>query len=190
MSSRIDEIVKQQAAHSALFDSHDSYKIVQRSEIRKMLNSIDYLLSQLKDGGAKNEIWHKPDEEMPAHVELIAVHGDWLTFSIGDKRELEIVNRLNAWTTRKELVQSARDQIATAPTETSARCGELGVDTAFPLSETLRLLVEWAQHLHVSHECDCNGWEQRWFLVEAAQRYRDEIKCIFPASTEQAGEKG
>jgi hypothetical protein len=50
--SRIDEIRKQQAQHSALFDSHDSYKIVQRSEIREMLNSIDYLLSQLKDGGA------------------------------------------------------------------------------------------------------------------------------------------
>jgi len=80
------------------------------------------------------------------------------------------------------LVQGIR-QRATASTQTSARCGDLGMDTAFPLSETLRLLVEWAQHLHVSHECDCTGWEQRSFLIEAAQRYCNEIKCVFPAST-------
>lgn len=45
----------------------------------------------------------------------------------------------------------------------AATAVERGADTNFPLSETLRLLVEWAQHLHDSHECDCDGWEQRSF---------------------------
>jgi hypothetical protein len=52
---------------------------------------------------------------------------------------------------------------------------DLGLDTNFPLSETLRLMVEWMQHLHESHNCDCHGWEQRSFLIEAAERYQREI---------------
>ena len=74
--------------------------------------------------------------------------------------------------------------IATTLTAGGERCaGQLGVETAFPLSETLRLSVEWLKHLHDSHECDCTGWEQRSFLIEAAQRYQQEIasKCVFPA---------
>lgn len=65
---------------------------------------------------------------------------------------------------------------------------ELGADTNFPLSETLRLLVQWAQHLHVSHECDCDGWEQRSFLIEAAQRYRHQItQAAAPADNDAEG---
>jgi hypothetical protein len=52
---------------------------------------------------------------------------------------------------------------------------DLGLDTNFPLSETLRLMVEWMQHLHESHNCDCHGWEQRSFLIVAAQRYQSTI---------------
>jgi hypothetical protein len=59
------------------------------------------------------------------------------------------------------------------PSTEAAR--DLGVDTNFPLSETLRLMVEWLQHLHESHNCDCHGWEQRSFLIEAAERYQREI---------------
>jgi len=57
---------------------------------------------------------------------------------------------------------------------------DLGVDTNLPLSETLRLSVEWLQHLHDDHDCDCHGWEQRSFLIEAAQRYRGEIASTTP----------
>ena len=51
----------------------------------------------------------------------------------------------------------------------------VGLDTNFPLSETLRLAVEWLRHLHDDHNCDCTGWEQRSFVVEAAERYQRDI---------------
>lgn len=62
-------------------------------------------------------------------------------------------------------------------------------DTNFPLSDTLKLLVEWAQHLHDSHNCDCHGWEQRSFLIEAAQRYQNEIAQAAPAAQQEDAER-
>lgn len=53
---------------------------------------------------------------------------------------------------------------------------ERGNDTAFPLSQVLLLMAVWLEHLHVAHECDCDGWEQRSFLVEAANKFRAEIE--------------
>jgi hypothetical protein len=57
------------------------------------------------------------------------------------------------------------------------RIVERGGDTDWPLSEVLRHLVEWAQHLHVSHECDCHGWEARTFAVDAAAAYIKQIRA-------------
>lgn len=76
-----------------------------------------------------------------------------------------------------------RDSASATSAAPTVDTRELGADTNFPLSETLMLSVEWLQHLHDSHECDCHGWEQRSFLIKAAQRYREEIKQNSTAAT-------
>jgi hypothetical protein len=53
-------------------------------------------------------LWHHADEPMPRDEEILVIHGEWFTFSIGYAQELETVSQIRAWCTRKDLILSAR----------------------------------------------------------------------------------
>lgn len=74
--------------------------------------------------------------------------------------------------------------------EAPAGAEQQGVDTNWPLSDTLMRLVFWAQHLHDDHNCDCHGWEERSFIIAAAETYAAQIATSpSPDSIRQAAEE-
>lgn len=60
-----------------------------------------------------------------------------------------------------------------------------GADTNWPLSDVLTKAVEWLRHLNDHHNCDCHGWEERSFIIEAAERYANEIAATGAEGGEQ-----
>jgi len=43
----------------------------------------------------------------------------------------------------------------------------------WPPGDVLRQLAAWAAHLNDTHDCDCQGWEARSFLIDAALIYAE-----------------
>jgi hypothetical protein len=116
--------------------------------------------------------------------------GEWVAIRSGvlldvDKSHSALLKRIGPTKGTDILVTWAYDPATGATTEHEEAVRDHGTDTNFPLSETLKHLVAWMRHLHDSHECDCHGWEQRSFLVEAAERYQREIATTGADEAEQ-----
>lgn len=95
-------------------------------------------------------IWHKPDEEMPCGKEIIAIHDGWRVFSVGSKHEVRhLLGRLEAWTTRNELLRDARKQMVSSSERRCRECGHNNVN------RNNGLCVEWVdrKQRRCGHKC-------------------------------------
>lgn len=62
-----------------------------------------------------------------------------------------------------------KSTVPTVPTATeSIAYPEVSLDT-WPLYDVLHKLIEWAEHLGDTHNCDCHGYEERSFIIPAAR---------------------
>jgi hypothetical protein len=86
------------------YSDHD--RVVKELEARpSVADAISEVEKMLEGTGP---LWHHADEPMPRDEEILVVHGEWFTFSIGYAQELETVSQIRAWCTRKDLILSAR----------------------------------------------------------------------------------
>jgi hypothetical protein len=124
---------------------------------KKLREDIDYLLSQLKDGGAASPMdITKLYNEFASRARLIA----------HDQR-----NDISQYAVYMDAIDEIFRGLATASTETSARCGECGHHGFVDRAGICRAFVKWNN--------------------DAGERGIDlcGCQCVFPASTEVAGEQ-
>jgi len=124
-------------------------------------DDIDYLLSQLKDGGAEGA---QVNLQCPANKGT--ADGQWYICTVPLKVERVIITPSHDGPHNFVPVQSR----TTAPTETSARCGEC---------------VECGHNVGVDKDGICNG-----YVVASGSNFLPCLcKCVFPVSGEVAGEQ-